>query len=244
MDGILVQAMEHGYWLHLENVNFCPSSVLDRLNPLMEFGGELVMTECGISDEDQNSKPRVIKPHPNFRLFLSMNPGSHGEVSRAMRNRCIEVCVLPPTTDMRPISDPSSASEECEVKTIDALTALWDSEVRSHNAGYYMLTVHQGECKKSLELQEEPHSIKVLKDWGGLFIGLLKRGMAHSSLSASHQILYGLRDDKCLRMELAPSTSGLIAGVSTRRDLGFHPFAAQFVQGSRLIKTMAAITCN
>lgn len=39
MDGILVQAMEKGYWLHLENVNFCPSSVLDRLNPLMEFGG-------------------------------------------------------------------------------------------------------------------------------------------------------------------------------------------------------------
>lgn len=244
MDGILVQAMEYGYWLHLENVNFCPSSVLDRLNPLMEFGGELVMTECGISDEDQNSKPRVIKPHPNFRLFLSMNPGSHGEVSRAMRNRCIEVCVLPPTTDMRSISDPFSASEECEVKTIDALTALWDSEVRSHNAGYCMLTVHQGECKKSLELQEEPHSIKVLKDWGGLFIGLLKRGMAHSSLSASHQIQYGLRDDKCLRMELAPSTSGLIAGISTRRDLGFHPFAAQFVQGSRLIKTMAAITSN
>jgi hypothetical protein len=243
MDGILVQAMEHGYWLHLENVNFCPSSVLDRLNPLMEFGGELVITECGTSDEDHNSKPRVIKPHPNFRLFLSMNPGLHGEVSRAMRNRCIEVCVLPPTTDTRPISDPFSASEACEVKTIDALTALWDSEVRSHNAGHCMLTVHQGECKKSAELQQETHLIKVLKDWGVFFIGLLKRGMAHSSLSASHQILYGLSDDTCIRMELAPSTSGLIAGISTRRDLGF-PFAAQIVQESRLIKTMAAITSS
>ncbi len=53
VDGILIQALEKVYWLHLENVNFCPSSVLDRLNPLMETGGELVLIECGI-DEDEN----------------------------------------------------------------------------------------------------------------------------------------------------------------------------------------------
>lgn len=71
VDGTLVQAMERGYWLHLENVNYCPSSVLDRLNPLMEFGGQLVVTECGITDDGQDAKPRVIKPHPNFRLVRS-----------------------------------------------------------------------------------------------------------------------------------------------------------------------------
>jgi len=50
VDGILVSAMEKGYWLHLKNVNFCPSSVLDRLNPLMESDGELILTECGVHD--------------------------------------------------------------------------------------------------------------------------------------------------------------------------------------------------
>ena len=29
-----------------------------------------------------------------IRLFLTMNP-SHGEISRAMRNRGIEICILP-----------------------------------------------------------------------------------------------------------------------------------------------------
>ena len=245
MDGILVQAMERGYWLHLENVNFCPSSVLDRLNPLMEFGGELVMTECGISEEDEHSKPRVIRPHPNFRLFLSMNASSHGEVSRAMRNRCIEVCVLPPAADKLPASNISSTSEECKVKTIDALTALWDSEVRSHDVGHYMFRLHQGESKRSLEHQEDPCAIKALKDWGGLFVGLLKRGLAQSSLSLSYQLLYGLHNDDCRQhLELASSTSGLITGISVRRDFGLQPFAAHFIQDCRLIKTMIEISGN
>ena len=239
MDGILVQAMERGYWLHLENVNFCPSSVLDRLNPLMEFGGELVMTECGISDEDEHSKPRVIRPHPNFRLFLSMNASSHGEVSRAMRNRCIEVCVLPPAADKLPASNISSTTEEFEVKTIDALTALWDSEVRSHDVGHYMLRLHQGECKRSFEHQDDPRTIEALKDWGGVFVGLLKRGLAQSSLSLSYQLIYGLYNDD--HMEMVSSKSGLITGISVRRDFGLQPFSAQFIQDCRLIKTMIEI---
>lgn len=79
----------------------------------------LPLTECGTSrDGDENdgaagnsgsggtqelqngaasppaaSSHRVIRPHPNFRLFLTADP-SCGEVSRAMRNRCVEVCLL------------------------------------------------------------------------------------------------------------------------------------------------------
>eukprot|EP00957_Ditylum_brightwellii_P177856 13546995-Ditylum_brightwellii.AAC.1 len=97
VDGILVKAMERGDWLHLENANFCSASVLDRLNPIMEQGGELILAECSVSSDDQkhpHQAHRVVTRHPNFRLFLSMNPTS-GEVSRAMRNRCIEISLIP-----------------------------------------------------------------------------------------------------------------------------------------------------
>ena len=88
VDGILVTALEKGYWLHLENVNFCPSSVLDRLNPLLETDDVLVLTDCGIQENvGKKGTSRIVKPHPNFRLFLSQNP-AFGEASRAMRNRC------------------------------------------------------------------------------------------------------------------------------------------------------------
>jgi midasin (ATPase involved in ribosome maturation) len=36
----------------------------------------------------------VVRPHREFRLFLAMDP-RHGEVSRAMRNRGVELYLLP-----------------------------------------------------------------------------------------------------------------------------------------------------
>ncbi|KAE8602908.1 hypothetical protein XENTR_v10014171 [Xenopus tropicalis] len=88
VDGMLVQALQCGDWLLMDNVNFCSSSVLDRLNALLEPGGVLTMTERGVTDGSM----LTITPHPNFRLFLSMDP-SHGEISRAMRNRGIELYI-------------------------------------------------------------------------------------------------------------------------------------------------------
>uniref|UniRef100_A0A8C5QIK7 Midasin n=1 Tax=Leptobrachium leishanense TaxID=445787 RepID=A0A8C5QIK7_9ANUR len=93
VDGMLVQALRSGDWLLMDNVNFCSSSVLDRLNALLEPRGVLTMTERGVID---GSTP-TIKPHPNFRLFLTMDP-VHGEISRAMRNRGIEVYISEETS--------------------------------------------------------------------------------------------------------------------------------------------------
>ena len=90
VDGSLCQAMLHGSWVLLDNANLCNPTVLDRLNAVLEPNGTLYLNECGSVD----GKPRVIKPHPNFRLFLAYNP-VHGEISRAMRNRSIEVFLMP-----------------------------------------------------------------------------------------------------------------------------------------------------
>ena len=233
VDGILVQAMERGYWLHLENVNFCPSSVLDRLNPLMEFGGELVMTECGIADEEQNAKPRVIKPHPNFRLFLSMNPNSHGEVSRAMRNRCIEVYVLPSKLG----SGQSDTKTGSEVDTIDAFAGIWGMGIRSHAISQYMVQSHVTEFQESSEVQEDLPHINTLKQWSNLFIGLMRRGMSRLSIEVSHSITY--ENDKGLPIHadgfpLMLSATGIVSGW----NLQANPQISHILRWSRLIRTV------
>lgn len=87
-DGLLVEAVEKGYWLILDNANLCNPSVLDRLNSLLETNGSLVINECTNDD----GSPRIIQTHPNFRLFLTSDP-KYGELSRAMRNRSVEVFV-------------------------------------------------------------------------------------------------------------------------------------------------------
>ncbi|XP_053396218.1 midasin-like isoform X2 [Mercenaria mercenaria] len=88
IDSLLVRSLREGHWLLIDNVNFCSASVLDRLNALLEPHGVLSINERGVID----GEIPTIKPHPNFRLFLSMDP-RHGEISRAMRNRGVEIFV-------------------------------------------------------------------------------------------------------------------------------------------------------
>lgn len=69
MDGALTQAVQQGRWVLLDNANLCNSTVLDRLNPMLEPGGQLYLNECG----NTNGQPRIIQPHPDFRLFLTLD---------------------------------------------------------------------------------------------------------------------------------------------------------------------------
>ncbi|KAK3792589.1 hypothetical protein RRG08_009947 [Elysia crispata] len=89
VDSELVNALKSGHWLLVDNVNFCSASVLDRLNALLEPNGVLTINERGTVD----GRIPTIAPHPDFRLFFAMDP-KYGEVSRAMRNRGIEIYML------------------------------------------------------------------------------------------------------------------------------------------------------
>lgn len=86
VDGVLIRALEQGHWILIDNANFCNPSVLDRLNPLLESKGVLMVNERGLV----NGEIQIVKPHPNFRIFMTMDP-KYGEISRAMRNRGIEL---------------------------------------------------------------------------------------------------------------------------------------------------------
>lgn len=86
VDGILVNALKQGRWLVLDNANLCNPAVLDRLNSLLEPNGFLSINE----HRNLDGSAQVVRPHPNFRLFITMDP-RHGELSRAMRNRSIEL---------------------------------------------------------------------------------------------------------------------------------------------------------
>ena len=86
VDGILVKALKQGKWLVLDNANLCSPAVLDRLNSLLEPNGFLSINE----HRNPDGSAQVVKPHPHFRLFMTMNP-RYGELSQAMRNRSIEL---------------------------------------------------------------------------------------------------------------------------------------------------------
>nr|XP_023017788.1 midasin [Leptinotarsa decemlineata] len=87
VDSVLVKCLQNGSWLLVDNVNLCSSAVLDRLNALLEPNGVLAVSERGV---DSSGNIIEIRPHKDFRMFFTMDP-KNGEISRAMRNRGIEI---------------------------------------------------------------------------------------------------------------------------------------------------------
>ena len=84
-DGALTQAVRHGYWIVLDELNLAPSEVLEALNRLLDDNRELLLPETG----------EIVRPHAHFMLFATQNPpGSYGGrkvLSRAFRNRFVQL---------------------------------------------------------------------------------------------------------------------------------------------------------
>ncbi|GAA5887759.1 hypothetical protein JCM16303_005070 [Sporobolomyces ruberrimus] len=118
IDGPLVRAMKNGDWLLIEDANLCSPSVLDRLNSLFETGGRLQLAERG----PVNGEIQIIAPHPAFRLVMTLDP-RNGELSRAMRNRGIEIAILPSTTSLAETTS-HFTSDEYREPTFAALSRL------------------------------------------------------------------------------------------------------------------------
>ena len=81
-DSILITSIINGDIIILDNANTCNSAVLDRLNSLLDDDKKIYLNESG--------ENRIIQPNNKFRIFLTMNP-LLGEVSRALKNRCVEL---------------------------------------------------------------------------------------------------------------------------------------------------------
>ncbi|KAL3924831.1 MAG: hypothetical protein SGILL_000803 [Bacillariaceae sp.] len=193
-DGILVEAMVKGYWLVLENVNLCPASVLDRLNSVTERDGSLLLSESGTLEGEENTKShRLITPHENFRIFLTMDP-SNGEISRAMRNRCVEISLLQ--------SRPSKLNFP-KIETADMLSQLRNSGIRTLEVAKGMVQMYLDEATEASDnLQDVPFSQCIL-DSGKILSSLLIRGIGFAdSIEKLGQLSY--------EREEAPQTKALV----------------------------------
>ncbi|XP_057771067.1 midasin isoform X2 [Salvia miltiorrhiza] len=164
--GLLIKAIENGEWIVLENANLCNPTVLDRINSLVEQSGSITINECGTVE----GKPVVLHPHPKFRMFLTVNP-SFGEVSRAMRNRGVEICMMQP--DWLPdqmCAKVHSEMELREIKRFIAISGIPMGRLVDMMAKAHLFAKHEGSrCNISITYLE-------LSRWVQLFQRLITNG--------------------------------------------------------------------
>jgi AAA domain (dynein-related subfamily) len=179
VDGPLVRALKDGTWFILDNTNLCNPSVLDRLNSLCEPGGVLTLTERGLV----GGEPQVLRPHSNFRLFMAMDP-ANGELSRAMRNRGIEIYIdnALQTEDGSSAKFHSSASTNTVVPSSGQLDALCH-HLGSRSMRHLILLLSKFE-KLSLETLLKFLLQHLSRPACFLFLRLKKFSLLRSALSA------------------------------------------------------------
>ena len=69
VDGVLVDAMLAGDWILLDEINACLPEIAFCLHSLLDDDRMVVLME---------HDGRIVRPHPSFRLFASMNPSEEG----------------------------------------------------------------------------------------------------------------------------------------------------------------------
>ncbi len=69
VDGVLVDAMQAGDWILLDEINACLPEIAFCLHSLLDDDRMVVLTE---------HDGRIVRPHQSFRLFASMNPSEEG----------------------------------------------------------------------------------------------------------------------------------------------------------------------
>ncbi|KAL1551716.1 midasin-like isoform X1 [Salvia divinorum] len=164
--GSLIKAIEDGEWIVLENANLCNPTVLDRINSLVEQSGSITINECGTVD----GKPVILHPHPKFRMFLTVNP-SYGEVSRAMRNRGVEIYMMQPDWLPGQICPKIHSEMELrEIKRFIALSGIPMGRLVDMMAKAHLFAKHEGsQCNISITYLE-------LSRWVQLFQRLITNG--------------------------------------------------------------------
>ncbi|KAL2899649.1 Midasin [Bienertia sinuspersici] len=181
--GQLIKAIENGEWIILEDANLCNPTVLDRINSLVESEGSILVNECGNVD----GKPLVLTPHPNFRMFLTLNP-SHGDVSRAMRNRGIEIAMMHPYWLLTDDNQKIREIELDDIKSFLTLSNIPNGILVDSMAKAHMHARDEGLCLDVLitylELGRWVHLFEQLLMTGNDIQWSLHRSWEHSYLSS------------------------------------------------------------
>jgi hypothetical protein len=212
VDGLLIRALQRGDWLVLDNANLCSSSVLDRLNSLLEPHGYLSINEHPRED----GEPRIVVPQPGFRIFFTMDP-RNGELSRAMRNRSIELHMI---EDLSASSSQAVPIFGCEAamsryRTLMTMRESRATQYAADHLSFEDLTVHDRFVAQLQEGLGHKSQVPLLVETLGS-IAKLHSGWLSQAVKVNTSSLVALSSGAKQVSSLALFSQGMYTDVSVR----------------------------
>lgn len=121
-DGILLDALKHGKWLIVDEINVALPEILFVLHSLLDDDKMVTVAQHG---------GEVVKPHKDFRFFATMNPTDEyagtKELNKAFQSRfniVLRVDYTKPGTEARIIADKTGIDMGDATKMVDVAVAL------------------------------------------------------------------------------------------------------------------------
>ena len=234
IDSELVKGVQNGSWIIIKNANACSPSVLDRINPLLDEDNELIINEAGII----GNSFRVVKRHPHFRIFFVYDY-KLGELSRSLRNRCIEICFsevdskidwsIEPIKDLK-LSQGNNAEKWTYINSLQksikfsreyakhCIQLLKSIGIKSYRICIAMIAMHHCIWEIGEKKLQETMSIRQLISWGKLCSKMAtltsnyKKAWIKSCKLAYFQNFYGVSKEKfnSLVSDLWPIKSNIV----------------------------------
>jgi hypothetical protein len=219
------------------------------LNPLLEPDGAILVNERGLVD----NKPMMLRAHPNFRLFLTVDP-CYGEISRAMRNRGVEIFVMQPYTWIKDeyLHGKENLSEETSE---DVKRYLMNAGLPSMALVNSMWKAHIDVKAAGSSISGHAISLRDLHQWVSLFWQIFEGGSGLlESLRCSWKQIYvhGQGDQKSQSESLrifdihfsGLSTASLMQSSPTLQIPGGWPHVVSITQFVKMsVETVARHDC-
>lgn len=174
-DGVLTEAMRNGWWIVIDEINAASAEILFALHSLLDDDRYIVLTD--------HPQREVVKAHPDFRLFATMNPPERyagtKELNKALLSRfgmVLEVPIPPPSIEYGDISG---------AKTIlgDAKTSQLMNFVQELRASY-----EKDELEVFVSSRDIAHIVKMYQHTGNL-IDAVKKTVARRGTAAEYQAI-------------------------------------------------------
>ncbi|BAM40976.1 uncharacterized protein TOT_030000237 [Theileria orientalis strain Shintoku] len=83
IDSDIIRAIESGDWVLINDIHLVSSSLMDRLNSLLEPTRDMNVNECGYN--------RNIKVNEDFRIFFTVQEEHIDRLTDSFLNRCIQI---------------------------------------------------------------------------------------------------------------------------------------------------------